>query len=118
MKRLQPETWQNRLRDSVLKFGFNLHLSRAMLEFLCAVADNVRWDRALNSHLHEPDNWIATEIALTRRGLIERKPAKDLESGTYRQYCRLTPAGECVVTLAKQAGIFVEACESAAKRRA
>lgn len=121
MKRDKPDPsmpdWAVNLRSNVLKFGFDLHLSRSMLEFLCAVADDTYWDRTLTQGgIHEPDNWIATGFALTRRGLIVRKPPL-LRSEPMREcHWSLTPAGELVVSLVKMAGIFVEACTAAAKR--
>jgi hypothetical protein len=116
--------WQQALRGSMLKFGVHLHLSQAMLEFLCAVADDVKWDRALDrGNIHRPDNWLASEVALTRRGLIKRKPPRVLQKHSDNRFsepewacCELTPAGKCVVELVKMSGVFVEAVESVVKQ--
>lgn len=116
--------WAQALRGSMLKFGVHLHLSQAMLEFLCAVADDVKWDRALDrGNIHRPDNWIASEVALTRRGLIKRKPPEILRECDRNRAakpewasCELTPAGKCVVELVKMSGIFVEQIESVVRQ--
>jgi hypothetical protein len=134
-----PEDWKQRFKSSSIKVGFQLNLSRAMLEFLCAVADDCQWDRATFGELHYPDNWIATEGSLEKRGLIQRKdgPAReaaakhnsdeinaawkdgrDKSDCTYRNYCRLTPAGAKVVELLKVSGLFVAADASLRRKRA
>lgn len=114
--------WKANLRHSVLRVGFQLVLTRSMLEMLCAVADDVYWDRFFCHSLIVPDNWIATEVALERRGLIRRKTAKVIkeecrEQTGFRSNCELTPAGSAVVELAKMSGLFIEADCAAAKRR-
>jgi len=118
--RLPREEWAERLRSSVLKFGFNMNLSTAMLEFLCAVSDNVRWDRNLKSSIHAPCCWLVTEAALTKKGLVVRKVKRDDTDGPIllQNMCEPTPAGQHVVELIKLAGIFVEHAEAAAKKMA
>lgn len=114
------EPWKDNFRNSSMRIGFSLILTKTMLEYLCAVADDVKWDRALywkNGAM--PDNWIASERSLEKRGLIERKPAIWFEENKHlsqtwseaceRSCCVLTPAGKAVVELIKIAGIFVEA---------
>ena len=123
MKRLKhPETdneWKGKFRHASMKIGFNLNLTKTMLEFLCAVADDVHWDRSLY-HQNVPflDNWNATEAALTKRGLIERKSKEWFEERKHREdnvpfcetaCCVLTPAGKLVIELVKLAGMFTEA---------
>lgn len=118
-----PQGWQQRFKAASIRVGFQLNLSRPMLEFLCAVADDCAWDRATFGDIYYPDNWIATEASLTKRGLVERKEGTERESTSahnrkelegekshrdYRNYCQLTPAGEQVVRLLKVAGLFVE----------
>lgn len=119
-----PAEWKQRFKASSIKVGFQLHLSKSMLEFLCAVADDVSWDRATFGDIHYPDNWISTEGSLEKRGLIERKPDREHEEAgqhNYRElkrgvdyadcdmrnYCRLTPAGAAVVELLKVSGLFI-----------
>lgn len=94
-----------------------------MLEFLCATADDVQWDRALYHNLCIPENRIASERSLEKRGLIERKPPSYFEQHKHddrpRQNhanCILTPAGKLVVDLVKMAGVFVEADAAIEKR--
>lgn len=106
-----------------MKIGFQISLSKTMLEMLCAVADGVTWDRGIYRTIHCPDNWIASEHSLMKRGLIRRKPLelikkegygqmtdKAIEEGLHheRSCCELTPVGETVVQLLKHAGLFVE----------
>lgn len=111
------EEWKDRFRHASMKIGFVLCLSKTMLEYLCAVADDVQWDRSLY-HQNVPflDNWISSEKALEKRGLIERKPPEWFDENKYsespfseRSCCVLTPAGVAVVELVKLAGMFVEA---------
>ena len=96
-----------------------------MIEFLSAVADGVHWDRARYSSIHQPDNWLATEAALVKRGLvrsIRQDPSKKRKSKTGDFWadagcnCELTPAGKHVVELFKTVGLFIEA-EGATIRR-
>lgn len=123
------EEWKERLRNFSMRIGFNITLTKTMLEFICAVADEVQWDRALYRNGQAmAENWFASELALTKRGLIQRKPKEVLEKefekrsadgmctdakiASFEFYehnvCELTPAGKCVVELLKMAGLFVE----------
>lgn len=112
-------TWRDRFKYYVMRTNFQLALSRPMLEFLCAVADDVWWDRALyrDGGGATPDNFIASSHALEKRGLIQRwtpnmiakerrKPKSNLYE--YRSGFRLTPAGELVISLLKETGLFIE----------
>jgi len=123
-----PPEWQEQFRKSSMKVGFVLALSKPMLEMLCATADNAQWDRALYwGTTHWPDNWMASQQSLFRRGLIVRKSNEEIEAHKYdaktraeaceRAYWKLTPAGECVVQLVKHAGMFIEA-DAAINRKA
>ena len=111
--------WKEALRASALSVGFNLQLTKSMLQMLCAVADDVTWDRALFPGLSCPDNWIGTQASLVKRELIQKKTREEIDSEyairrddnrswEWSNY-RLTPAGELVVQLIKLAGVFVEA---------
>ncbi len=113
--------WRDAFKASSLKVGFGLHLTRTMCEFISAVADNVKWDRSkYGSAPAYPDNWVATAGSLVKRGLIVSKPRaeiddyldstrnKDYDFSNWTHWV-LTPAGDCVVTLLKLAGLFVEA---------
>lgn len=121
------ETWKDRLRNFSMKIGFSLAVSKSMLEYLCAVADDVKWDKYLYHYGQAlPENWIASENSLIKRGLIERKPQDVIDQWKYqdedkhpfaeRSCCQLTPAGECVVKLLKMAGLFVEADAAISKK--
>jgi hypothetical protein len=114
-------TWQDNFKSSCLAVGFRLGLTRAMCEFLSAVSDDVHWDRSIyGSSQAFPDNFLATSRALVKRGLIQQKPADELDAGKHRpardgyelwswQTWELTPAGAAVVTLLKLTGLYVEA---------
>lgn len=115
------EDWQANFKSYSFKRTFGLHLSQPMIEMLCAVADDCRWDRADANTIHQPDNWVATQGSLVKRGLIERKCeseraaiTKKVIDGHMRRdeyheysYYRLTPAGKAVVDLFKVVGVFV-----------
>lgn len=126
-----PSDWRSAFRDTVMRTGMVLSLTQPMLQFLCAVADGVRWDRgAGNSTIARPDNWIASEVSLTKRGLIRRRQsnwqqelreastldAQAQEDFMRRSNCELTEAGEAVVALLKCTGVFVES-DAAIERR-
>lgn len=113
--------WQGNFRSSCLRVGFGLCLTRAMCEFISAVADGVHWDRSVYGAASPfPDNFLATSRALVKRGLIRFKPEAEREAGRRREtktsydlwswtQWELTPAGVHVVELLKLAGVFVEA---------
>lgn len=117
-----PGSWKEKFKDSAFKTNFQLYLSHSMVEYLCACSENVKWDRARYVSIHRPDNWIACEVALIRRGLVERKCPSEIQaeldaarkqSGGECEYwrvssCRLTPAGSALVELFKVTGVFVE----------
>lgn len=118
------ELWRESFRNFSMKIGFTLSLSKTMLEYLCAVADDAQWDRSLYwSNGHWPDNWLASQRSLEKRGLIQRKPEDAINEKMQQAFrgeregekwyewnhYELTPAGECIVTLLKIAGMFVEA---------
>lgn len=69
-----------------------------------------------------PDNFIASETALTKRGLIERKAPEKRKIKQWQNvyelthFCELTPAGKLIVELLKLTGLFVES-DFAAERR-
>ena len=114
-------TWRDNFKSSCLAVGFRMQLTRAMCEFISAVADDVSWDRAVYGSSNAfPDNFIATSRSLTKRGLIERKQGAEREEGMNRpsrtsyelhswSHGKLTPAGNAVVELLKLCGLFVEA---------
>lgn len=113
--------WQDNLKSCCLNVGFRLGLTRAMCEFISAVADGVHWDRSVfGSSNAFPDNFLATSRSLEKRGLIERKPEEECKARYARPattpyelhswtHYRLTPAGDAVVVLLKLTGLFVEA---------
>ena len=111
-----------------MKQSFNLSLTQMMIEFLCAVADNVRWDRGNVCDIHRPDNWLVAEACLIKRGLVrckrddpgqQEKWAEQMrkEGDRISESCvELTPAGKAVVELFKVTGIFVEADNAIIKK--
>lgn len=112
--------WKSAFQGHAMKSSFVLALTQPMLEFLCATADDVHWDRSLYSAqfgVARPNSWITASHALERRGLIERKrdrPATEAEMA--RSFWDLTPAGAAVVELLKVAGIFIEADAAIVKK--
>lgn len=115
----QP-AWQDNFKSCAIRVGFGLVLTRAMCEFLSAVADGVAWDRSKYGAAQPyPDNFLATSAALFKRGLIAPKPENvQAERGKRMpsddrlwewSNFDLTPAGVHVVGLLKLAGLFVEA---------
>ncbi len=127
-----PTDWRDHFKASTLRTSFVLSLTRTMLEFLCAVADDVSWDRATfgESVITRPDNWIASSLALQKRGLVVRKSREQIEAelkkrfpkgyrepeGVQQSFWVLTPAGTCIVELLKMTGMFIEADEAIEKR--
>lgn len=119
---LPVPAWREKLQSAVLRMGFHLHLSQPMLEYLCATADDVIWDRQffLGLGQHCPDSWHATEASLVNRGLIQRKPLEVIRDRSKRSQgdgvdeavCELTPAGRLIVELVKMTGLFVEASDA------
>lgn len=108
--------WQERFLSNQTRVMFQLNLTRPMLEFLCASSEDVHWDRKTWGGLFEPDNWLATERALEKRGLIERKSKAEINHNQlkYRTSrcpppCRLTPVGEACVEMLKVGGLYIEA---------
>jgi hypothetical protein len=115
-----------------MKTSFVVTLSKTMLEYLCAVADGVCWDRSLYwGNIHWPDNWIGAETALEKRGLIRRmtdeEKVKKMGGQRFEKWSEanprdehqwnvLTPAGECMVQLLRYAGLFVQADASINKK--
>ena len=113
---LPVETWAEDFRQYAFRTNFMLTLSQAMIEFLCATADDVVWDRTRYSHNLKPDNFLASGRALEKRGLVKRIPRDErLKNSTgdfwvdVGAYHVMTPAGEKVVELLKVTGCFVEA---------
>jgi len=106
--------WKDNFKGYAMRTNFCIGLTKTQMQFLCAVADNVMWDRWNFGNVHIPDNFIAAETALTRRGLIERKPAEKRKlkrwTNVYEltHFCELTPAGKLVVQLLKLTGLFVQ----------
>lgn len=118
-----PPDWREAFRGNTMRTSFSLNLTQPMIQFLCAVADHVHWDRALyfqSGGRACPDNFIASSSALEKRGLIyvddaalegcrNRRHDESWEEACGQTQWRLTPAGEHIVSLFKTVGIFVEA---------
>jgi len=109
-----PPDWKMSFQANAMRSSFCLALTQPMLEFICATADGVHWDRRLyraSWGIAKPDNWLASGGALIKRGLVERIDVRrelamtDMISSHYR----LTPAGKALVELLKITGIFVKA---------
>ena len=112
---VEPD-WREAFRGCMTRVMFELKLTRAMLELLCATADNAHWDRRAFGGLNYPDNWISTERALTKRGLIYRTPPRPVrKDGHIEIPWALTPVGVSVVEMLKVGGLFIEAEEAAKK---
>ena len=115
---IERPDWQDAFRSQMTRVTFNLMLTRPMLEFLCAASDDVHWDRTAFGHLGYSDNWIATERALTKRGLIIRKPPQNVKkTGDNRlpPPWEVTPVGRAVVEMLKVGGLYIEAQAAADK---
>jgi hypothetical protein len=121
---LAPPNWKENFRTNTTRIGFRLQLSRPMLEYLCAVSDDVSWDRRRYGSLFYPECTLATSHALEKRGLIERKRGREskkqaknlaLDRFQFLQWWSLTPVGEAVVNMLKLGGLFIPA-EAAAEK--
>ena len=114
--------WKEQFRGYSLKTNFCVGLTRTQMQFLCAVADDVMWDRWNFGSIHMPDNFIASETALTKRGLIQRKSRRELKAwkNVYEltHFCELTPAGKLIVELLKITGLFIESDHAAERKQA
>jgi hypothetical protein len=91
------------------------------MEFLCAVADDVQWDRFTYGMGSGPHNFLASSGALVKRGLILEKTVHDKWEGKnvyeIRSRYDLTDAGWLVVELLKLTGLFIES-DNAIERKA
>lgn len=111
-------TWRERFLSQSLRTHFELKLTRPMLEMLCATSDDVIWDRARFGNMFSPDNWIVTETALAKRGLLVRKEPKAVKFKMGAQgwsptsFYELTPAGVALVELLKVGGLYLPAQEA------
>lgn len=111
-----PPDWKSAFQGHAMRSSFCLALTQPMLEFLCATADGVHWDRRLYTRqwgIARPDNWIASSGSLVKRGLIERLVraeinAQPMDEFHFHSHYRLTPAGDALVELLKVTGIYVE----------
>lgn len=123
-----PTAAQTAFKSATMRTSFCLSLSQPMIEFLCAVADDVEWDRSQFHTIHRPDNPWAPFRALEKRGLVipkpddERRTTSEILQMPANRLCeyshwKLTPIGQSVVQMLKVAGIFVEA-DAAITRRA
>ena len=105
--------WREKFKAYSLRTNFHIGLTRPQLEFLCAVADNVEWDRFTHGLGSGPYCAAASSAALEKRGLIERKPhgrdGKWNHVFEIRSLWTLTLAGEILVELLKETGLFIEA---------
>lgn len=118
---------QTAFKSATMRTNFCLTLSQPMIEFLCAVADDVEWDRSTYRSIHTPDNPWAPFRALEKRGLVIRKPEDEQRTTSeilrlpVERFCeyshwKLTTVGAAVVDMLKVAGIFVEADAAITKK--
>ena len=115
--------WKDNFKSHTMRTNFQLGLTRTQMEYLCSVADDVKWDRFQFGSIHTPSNWMAAEGALTRRGLIQRKKDGRGQWKTGNVYdirstCELTDAGKLVTELLKITGIFLESDNSLERKAA
>lgn len=116
-----PPDWKMSFQANAMRSSFCLALTQPMLEFICATADGVHWDRRLyraSWGLARPDNWLASGGALIKRGLVERIDVRrELDQNDMiTSHYRLTPAGKALVNLLRVTGIFVAADSALAKQ--
>lgn len=114
--REKPADWKEAFQSNSLRTHFEIKLTRPMLEMLCATSDDVIWDRQRFGTMFMPDNWIVTETALAKRGLLKRKPPRDVtirvggkEGYDLGSFYELTPAGRALVELLKVGGLYIQA---------
>lgn len=114
----QRQVWQQAFLSNTTRIGFNLVLTQPMMEMLCALSEDLEWDRDFVHSILIPCNFLATWEALTRRGLVERKTEAEIneifakskrERMRVTPFVRLTPAGCAVVEMLKIGGLFIEA---------
>jgi hypothetical protein len=113
--------WKDKFKSYCLRTNFHIGLTRPQLEMLCAVADNVEWDRFTYGLGSGPHCMLATSQCLVKRGLIERKKSERSHKWQnvfeITSLYELTEAGKLLVELLKITGIFVVA-DNAIERRA
>lgn len=116
------DDWREKFRRNGTRITFRLMLTRPMLEMLCALSENVHWDRQRHGSILYPDNFLGTEHALTERGLVQRKPLRIVNGYTEVKEgeppIELTPAGRSLVDLLKVGGFYIEAKAAAEKMAA
>jgi len=109
--------WREAFRNTVMRTGMHLSLTQPMLEFICATADGVQWDRMGASTLGRPDGFLVTAASLEKRGLVRRRvSSKTDDTICGAAFHELTDAGKCVVELLKSTGVFTEADLAIEKR--
>ena len=111
-KKRQAEHWQEAFQTNITRVTFNLTLSRAMMEMLCALSDDVQWDRTRYGNLLYPDNFLATERALVARGLIVRKLRIAGKDPGGPPFYKLTPVGVACAEMFRVGGCFIEATDA------
>lgn len=94
-------------RRAVTSTAFNISLSKAQVEILCAFAQGFE--------LTEHSTFITTINALTRKGMVASRPYCAIFPGAIRgavtslHYERyVTDAGELMVKLISEAGLYVK----------
>jgi hypothetical protein len=114
--------WRDNFKSYTMRTNFHLGMTRPQMEFLCAVADDVVWDRFCYGSGQVPDNFMASSGALVKRGLIEeKKNRKGWNGGNVFEITSryvLTEAGWLVVELLKLTGLFIESDHAIARKAA
>lgn len=118
-----PNDWKDKFKSYTMRTNFHLGLTRPQLEMLCAVADDVEWDRFTYGLGSGPFCAMASSHALEKRGLIEKKKSgrgSDKWKHVYeiKSCWVLTEAGKLVCQLLKITGLFIESDNSTQRRYA
>lgn len=98
--------WREAFRGTVMRTGLSLHITQTQLEQLCAISESVWPDRGSMADRH----FLVTCASLEKRGLI-RKPSEGEQTKKGRAWL-LTPIGDLLVRMLKEAGVFWEADEA------
>ena len=103
------------LREHTTSIGFNLTLSKSMINLLVLLHHHKGDANAIHDagYIYHPvlRTWTASVRSLKERGLITHKMVKDAKGYNVNALFRPTRAGSLVVSLLKEAGIYQERLE-------
>lgn len=97
------QTYNHLLRDHVTRVGFDLSLGFTHIEALVRVAEAHRTKRDIAVHMRY---WIAAVRGCIDRGLVTHKYAGG--GKPLHHHYKLTPAGQLVIGLLREAGLYDE----------